>query len=176
MRTSDPLKGLASVIPRLPDPIALFAFSLSQPVAHFEAHFESRVLLSVPQPFSEATMQARVSDNPLCQPRFDFATEQHQGQVLVTTVRCCSVSHVRLVRDGTAARAQLGKNPAGGTGVEFLGTPLQLRACFRNLFWLGHTGRNAICSCSGEFALLALAATITQTCAISTHPQESRTP
>src|SRR5215470_13069113 len=56
--------------------------------------------------------------------------------------------------------AQLGKNPAGGTGVEFLGTPLQLRACFRNLFGLGHTGRNAICCCSGEFALLALAATI----------------
>src|SRR5262249_3553182 len=93
-----------------------------------------------------------------------------------SAVRCCSVSHLRLVRDGTAARAQLGKNPAGGTGVEFLGTPLQLRACFRNSFWLGHTGRNAICSCSGEFALLALAATIPQTCAISTHPQESRTP
>src|SRR5262245_15626253 len=73
-------------------------------------------------------------------------------------------------------RAQLGKNPAGGTGIEFLGTRLQLRACFRNLFGLGHTGRNAICSCSGEFALLALAATITRTCTISTHPQEPRTP
>ena len=45
-------------------------------------------------------------------------------------------------------------------GPPDLAPRLQLRACFRNLFRLGHTGRNAICSCSGEFALLALAVTI----------------